>query len=326
MSNIGFNSFTRFVGSSASDSQSILPFLPRPLRWALFVVLLVNVRSWPGVWHARGMASALQLQFKKLVHWRKDKQVWWTNVSPVGRTPFPTPYMEGTEQSVQMVAKLWATPDDCDWNGHMSNSSYAKNLDVLRMRVRPEWFPAFYEDGGWIGLAAAHYHYIREIPIGASYEIRMSVGGWEHNKWAYLVAKFVTLPTSKKSSKTSKPVAETSSVPVKLSLRTHDDDGALIHCIAVSTMCFKHGRVTVPPKIALAVAGFSLTKAGSKKNWERASGIRAREAGAMGEYLRGGWKEDERWWEPSAEVDAERAKRVEVFSALMKGMDGLRMQ
>lgn len=118
------------------------------------------------------MASEFRLQASKLLQWRKDRRLWLTSVSPVGRTPFPTPHTEGPEQSVQMITKLWASesppishwsslieilhitaPDDCDWNGHMSNSSYAKNLDVLRMRVRPEWFPAFYADGGWIGLA-----------------------------------------------------------------------------------------------------------------------------------------------------------------------------
>ncbi|KAF8604534.1 hypothetical protein BDV93DRAFT_522250 [Ceratobasidium sp. AG-I] len=316
-----------FVGSSGDSSRSILPFLPRPLKWLFLMVLLLNVRSWPGVWHARVLSSMVQIQLSRLLNWRTNKKVWWASVSPVGRTPFPTPHAQGPNQSVQIVVKLWATPDDCDWNGHISNSSYAKNLDPLRMRVCMEWFPAFFGDGGWVGLAAAHYHFIREIPIGASYEVRMSVGGWEHDKWSYLVAKFVTLPaTSKKTSKSLKLAPETSNAPAKLSLKTHDDDGALIHCIAVSTMCFKHGRVTVPPKIALAVSGFSLSEAGSKRNWELANAIRARGAGAMKDYLRGGWKESEKWWEPSVEVDMERARRVEVLSTLMKGMDGLRIQ
>lgn len=35
----------------------------------------------------------------------------------------------------------------------MSNSSYAKNLDPLRMKVCMEWFPVFFADGGWVGLA-----------------------------------------------------------------------------------------------------------------------------------------------------------------------------
>lgn len=45
----------------------------------------------------------------------------------------------------------------------------------------------------------------------------------------------------------------------------------------------------------------------------------------MQDYLRGGWRESEKWWEPSAEVETERTRRVKVLSALMKGMDGLRM-
>ncbi|KAG8696316.1 hypothetical protein FRC11_000808, partial [Ceratobasidium sp. 423] len=28
-------------------------------------------------------------------------------------------------------------------------------------------------------------------------------------------------------------------------LLTHNDDGAIIRCVAVSTYCFKHGRVTI---------------------------------------------------------------------------------
>lgn len=41
-------------------------------------------------------------------------------------------------------------------------------------------------------------------------------------------------------------------------MQTHDEDGALIHCIAVSSYCFKHGRVTVPPQVAFAMSGFDL--------------------------------------------------------------------
>lgn len=72
----------------------------------------------------------------------------------------------------------------------------------MRMKVLMAWFPAFFSDGGWMGLAgrciiyalqfdykletiAAHYNHIREIPIGAKYEIRMSVGGWEEDKWVW---------------------------------------------------------------------------------------------------------------------------------------------
>lgn len=43
-----------------------------------------------------------------------------------------------------------------------------------------------------IGIVAAHYHYIREIPMFAEYEIQLSIGGFE-DKW---VSVSLRLPLS----------------------------------------------------------------------------------------------------------------------------------
>ncbi|CCO36788.1 hypothetical protein BN14_10932 [Rhizoctonia solani AG-1 IB] len=111
----------------------------------------------------------------------------------------------------------------------------------------------------------------------------------------------------------------------KPALRTHDDDGALIHCIAVSTYCCKHGRVTIPPNIALAISGFSLTEVGDSSNWENAKRLRERGPKSMADFLRGGWKtEENKFWELSPEVDAERARRLVDLKKLTEGLDGLR--
>ncbi|KAG8685744.1 hypothetical protein FRC11_010145, partial [Ceratobasidium sp. 423] len=71
-----------------------------------------------------------------------------------------------------------------------------------------------------------------------------------------------------------------SRVDIKLAanptLRMHDDDGALIRCVTVSTYCFKHGRVTIPLKIALAISGFPLAEVGDSSNWEHAKHLRER--------------------------------------------------
>ncbi|KAG8693847.1 hypothetical protein FRC08_008853, partial [Ceratobasidium sp. 394] len=327
--------------SAAEASRSILPFIPRPLKWFALIIFLVNVRSWPGVWHARVFKSVFKIRLSGLLHKRGKEQEWWTSVSPVGRSVFPTP--EGSDKGALSVLKSWAAPDDCDWNGHLSNSCYAKNLDPARMQACLDWFPAFFGDGGWVALGGAHYHYIREIPVNASYEIRLSIGGWE-DKWIYLVAKFVTHPKQKSKSgpsshqtstpsqpatSTTIPVITTPSTPLvtepstpgepstitpmtngsldaarvdtklspKPTLRTHDDDGALIHCIAVSTYVFKHGRLTVPPKIALAMSGFSLTQVDDKSNWTTASSMRAQRPSPIRDFLRGGWKTAEhKFW------------------------------
>jgi hypothetical protein len=45
----------------------------------------------------------------------------------------------------------------------------------------------------------------------------------------------------------------------------------------------------------------------------------------MAEFLRGGWKtEDNKFWELSPEVDAERARRLVDLKKLTEGLDGLR--
>ncbi|KAJ1300415.1 hypothetical protein OPQ81_005235 [Rhizoctonia solani] len=359
-----------FLLSPGDATKSILPFIPRPVKWFILFTFLFNVRSWPGVWHLRVFASVIRIRLNALLYKRGNGREWWTNVSPVGRSVFPTP--DGSDKGALSVLKSWASPDDCDWNGHLSNSCYAKNLDPARMQACIDWFPAFFGDNGWVALGGAHYHYIREIPINTRYEIRMSIGGWE-DKWIYLVAKFVSHPKKSKPDSHSKhslnphtkpttiPTITTPSTPLvtetstpaepvipangaltsfdastvdtklepkrspKPTLRTHDDDGALIHCIAVSTYCFKHGRITVPPRVVLAMCGFSLTEAGDTSNWTNANSVRDRHSAHISDFLRGGWKsQGNKFWEASPKVEAERTRRVADLKKLTEGMDGLR--
>lgn len=317
------------------------------------------------MWHMRVLKPFFRFRLNVLLKGRGNGLEWWTSASPVGRSVFPTP--DGSDKGAQAVLKCWASPDDCDFIGHLSNSSYTTNLDPIRMKAFVEWFPRFFAEGGWAALGGAHYHYIREIPLNASYEIRISVGGWE-DKWIYFVAKFVTRPKQKsKASRkahhtpstvptittpstplttepptpaelgsltsTSHPPLNASSVDSKLAsgavskpaLRTHDDDGALIHCIAVSTICFKHGRVTVPPKIVLAMSGYSLHAVGDVSNWSNANRVRGRGSSRVSEFYRGGWKnEKNKFWESGPQIEAERAKRVADLRKLTEGLDGLR--
>ncbi|KAH7335789.1 hypothetical protein B0J17DRAFT_616854 [Rhizoctonia solani] len=374
--------------SPGDSSKSIFPFIPRPMKWLILFIFLLNARSWPGVWHLRVFASVIRIRSNGLLYRRGNGRQWWTSVSPVGRSVFPTP--DGSDKGALSILKSWASPDDCDWNGHLSNSCYAKNLDPARMQACIDWFPAFFGDNGWVALGGvfsfphwsmyavltsaigAHYHYIREIPINTHYQVRMSIGGWE-DKWIYLVTKFVSHPKKSKSGSQSKsvhnahakpttiPAITTPSTPLvtetstpaepaipangalvpldastvdtklapntspKPTLRTHDHDGALIHCIAVSTYCFKHGRITVPPQVVLAMCGFSLTEVGDKSNWTNANALRDRRSAGISDFLRGGWKsEDNKFWEAIPKVEAERARRVADLKKLTEGMDGLR--
>lgn len=58
---------------------------------------------------------------------------------------------------------------------------------------------------------------------------------------------------------------------------TPEPDGATLHCVSVSELCFKIGRVTVPPAVVLASEGFSRLKPSANddgKDEERGEGTR----------------------------------------------------
>ncbi|KAG6877912.1 hypothetical protein C0993_002398 [Termitomyces sp. T159_Od127] len=239
---------------------------------------------------ASRMASLVRLRniFKSRAAKIQAEDEWLDSISPIGGDPL----------NYFVRYNTWASIDDSDFNGHLSNSSYAKTLDSARFKAALAMFPRFFSAGGWMALAATHYNFVREIPMFASYEVRLSVGGWDQ-KWIYVVAKFVTKP-SKKGKKTSKALkqpappsdADTNGTLFNASLRTgnevsitttpadtinpplrtsdalkavtaslssqHEPDGAILNTICVSQCCFKIGRITVPPAVILAVNGFSV--------------------------------------------------------------------
>lgn len=127
-------------------------------------------------------------------------------------------------------------------------------------------------------------------------------------------------------------------------------EGAILHCLHVSSYCFKHGRITVPPRVALVACGFGDREKG---RWERIAEIRntrrqanpsspgrenvyAKDAevkttdkglgyGGLRSILRGGWREYEAeglWDLP--EYEEQRRRGVEAYSVLKERMDELK--
>lgn len=103
-----------------------------------------------------------------------------------------------------------------------------------------------------------------------------------------------------------------------------------LHCVSVSQLCFKVGRVTIPPALALASAGFGVPA----DRWPEVKRHRLsraqRESGmpSMRELLVGKWRdvpEDKRWWDDAVKpFEAERVKRLEALLKLREGMDGVK--
>ena len=103
----------------------------------------------------------------------------------------------------------------------------------------------------------------------------------------------------------------------------------------VSSYCFKIGRITIPPRVAIVVSGFGDKSQG---RWERVQEIRntrsapgdspkkrKSESGGLRSILRGGWKkyEAEGLWD-LPEYEEPRRRGVEAFGVLRTQMDALR--
>ncbi|PPR04891.1 hypothetical protein CVT26_012712 [Gymnopilus dilepis] len=358
----------------------VLPKLGRAGKWLLIVLFLLNIRSWPLVWHFRIFRPAIRLRlyhkwlnfiglFRSKAFRLRVEDQWLDSIAPVGAHPF----------NMFVPYRTWASFDDSDFNGHLSNSSYAKILDGARFKAAVEMFPMFFRSGGWMALAATHYHFIKEIPMLSSYEIRTSIAAWDQ-KWLYIISKFVRKPDGKKSKKAitspspsvspANEVLSTNGVPLRtpgaeeistngtpytngsatldtekalkavaagLTASSQEPDGSILHTIVISQLCYKIGRITVPPAVVLGVNGFTGTSGYSLSSphaeWTEAKKVMSKPIGGsprkLKQFLTGGWRdvpECERWWETALgeEVEKQRLRNLGLIEGLRKGMENSR--
>lgn len=148
-----------------------------------------------------------------------------------------------------------ATIDECDFNFHLSNSSYPKNFDLARVEAATHFFLRGQLDGAWVALGGTSFRFLKEIPAGARYHIRTRILSWD-DKWAYLQGEFITFPKRRGSCK------------------GQDDskNDVVVHCVALAKTCVKAGRKTIPPWLFFAVNGYSA--AGTSANWDKAEDVR----------------------------------------------------
>ncbi|TCD64759.1 hypothetical protein EIP91_003650 [Steccherinum ochraceum] len=361
--------------------RPILSAVPSVLKWSAALFFLVNCRSWPLVWHFKVWRPIWRYQFRVLflrmsllLKSRKEKQLamdkFFESFVPVGKSPFEA---IGTYRT-------WAGPDDCDFNMHLSNSSYAKNLDMARFNAALSFLPSGFIAGAWMGVGATHFKYLREIPIFSKYEMRTSIAAWDH-KWMYVLTRYVTRSKKKSNSKKSPsptpgqatpPVGTPFMPPTHTPATTHDTpsclspydsalndliaslsareeaDGATLHCVVITEVCFKIGRITVPPSVALAADGYCVppsssssstdileraepySRANPPPHWERVRAMKARgNFKPLQNFLKGGWKdvpEEERWWMSAlgGEIEEKRRLNLDLVSGVQRGMEGAR--
>ncbi|KAJ7849177.1 hypothetical protein B0H13DRAFT_2674842 [Mycena leptocephala] len=173
---------------------------PTTAKYIAILLLVLNANSFPLVWHVRVWSAAFELRgallWHRLTHFYLGKEAkkaalrgWYEAHLPIGVHPFRTVW----------TYERFVGFDDSDFNLHMSNSSYAMALDSARFRLALATFPNIFRCGGWVPLAATHFHYIREIPMLTRYEVRTTIGAWDE-KWIWCISRFVKPPSKKSKS------------------------------------------------------------------------------------------------------------------------------
>ena len=133
---------------------------------------------------------------------------------------------------------------------------------------------------------------------------------------------------------TSPPDTENALKAVTAGLIGEEPDGAILHTIVISQVCFKVGRITVPPGLVFAVNGFTGDSGHSLANphpeWADAKRTMSKPFGGSPKKLQklmaGGWKdipESERWWDRALgeRVEAQRLKNITIIEGLRKGFE-----
>lgn len=124
---------------------------------------------------------------------------------------------------------------------------------------------------------------------------------------------------------------------VAAGLAGEEPDGAVLHTVVISQVCYKVGRITVPPSLVLGINGFTGAEGFSRNSphpqWENAKKIMSKPYGGSAKklkaFLEGGWREvpeGERWWDHALgdTVEAQRVKNLAFVEGLKSGMDNAR--
>lgn len=124
---------------------------------------------------------------------------------------------------------------------------------------------------------------------------------------------------------------------VAAGLAGEEPDGAVLHTVVISQICYKVGRITVPPSLVLGINGFTgvdgFTRESPHPQWEAAKKIMSKPYGGsprkLKAFLEGGWREipqGERWWEQALgdAVEAQRVKNLGLIEGLRSGLENAR--
>ncbi|BEI79925.1 hypothetical protein CcaverHIS002_0104540 [Cutaneotrichosporon cavernicola] len=305
----------RALARSLTTRGSLFPWVPKPIKLLFLLLVFLNSSSFAFLWHIRVWSHPIKAWIAAKTLGHRRYWVGWRrkHVAAGGLA--------------HMRVKTWrrALFDDCDYNLHLSNSAYAKCSDENKMKFCIDAFAPCFVTGIHMALGASHWQFLREIPMGSSYLMETRIGGWG-DKWIHCITEFVIYPPKGKKRVHRPDVADKPTALPHIDIPSgtdsgvdtpenwangsanghatgpsHDElmkrlmvqareprvDGGIIACIAVTDYCFKQGRVTVPPRIAMHM---SLLSNDEERRAHALKLLTSPDGGAK--FCRGGWKED----------------------------------
>lgn len=104
----------------------------------------------------RVFSNIAAIRLRGLLKWtnHERRRRFVNQLTPIGENPF----------GICVTYRSTVGLSDTDYNGHLSNSAYAKNLDYARMRAAVAFFPPILEAKGWLGLGSSHFHFVKVGP------------------------------------------------------------------------------------------------------------------------------------------------------------------
>ncbi|KAF9970735.1 hypothetical protein BGZ65_010914, partial [Modicella reniformis] len=212
--------------------QNVRPYqalVRKHVRRLILLVVLLNIKSLPGVFHAKMGLRILAVQLYSLRHGKQFR-------------------IKPTDTSI-VRERVWV--DDLDLNFHFSNSSYGKNCDYARVKhvislFGPSVLPLHPMRRIAFALGGNQMWFKKEISLFQSFEIRTRLLTWDQ-KW-FVIEHRMYIP-SKKSSSTI----------------TSQDDQQTLCAIGISKFVLKHAsgslkNKTIPFLDALEMVGHDVTE------------------------------------------------------------------
>ncbi|RHZ88639.1 hypothetical protein Glove_21g249 [Diversispora epigaea] len=149
---------------------SIPKSISKPIKYFIFGIFILNIKSLPLVYNLRYLPMISKLQIKKYTNYKKKNK----------------DLFKAFERSHFVFV------DDLDTNFHLNNGSYNKHMDWARAEFVMLQFPeASVKPNFSLAISGVSMYFKKEIPRFSTFKIQTKILTW-NGKWIFLIHRFIT--------------------------------------------------------------------------------------------------------------------------------------